>query len=128
MIVEVTKPENEKGVKNWAKYKGSYVGHQLRIKPLGYHDIYAGGNSGDIVNASGTSNGPSQRIIVELDPRGVKAWGHYPGGQSGNAGSKYYDNMVQPWANGGYFELLLLRKEDENHPRIMHTLTLNASK
>ena len=42
-----------------------------------------------------------------MDPSGVKAWGHYPGGQSGNPGSLYYDNMVESWTNGHYFELLL---------------------
>lgn len=128
MIVEISNPENERNYADWASYKDAYVGHQLRIKPLGFHHIVAGGNSGDVVNAAGTTHGPSQRIIVELDPNGVKAWGHYPGGQSGNAGSKYYDNMVQAWANGEYFELLMLTKADENHPRIILKQSLNKSK
>ncbi|MDX1470387.1 MAG: penicillin acylase family protein [Flavobacteriaceae bacterium] len=30
----------------------------------------------------------------------------YPGGQSGNPGSKYYDNFIDSWAEGEYLELL----------------------
>ena len=107
-----------------ASFKSTYVGHQLRIKSLGNHNIKAGGSSGDIVNATGVNHGPSQRIIVELDPKGVKAWGHYPGGQSGNPGSKYYDNMVEPWANGDYFELLFLNNPNESNARIIFSQTI----
>ena len=48
--------------------------------------------------------GPSWRMIVDLGDE-VKAIGVYPGGQSGNPGSKYYDNMVDTWANGQYNDL-----------------------
>ena len=55
----------EKGEISWAAYKDTFVGHQLRIKPLGAHGLITGGNGGDVVNATGTNHGPSQRIIVE---------------------------------------------------------------
>lgn len=109
---------------SWATYKSTYIGHQLRIKALGNHNIQAGGSGGDVVNATGTNHGPSQRIIVELDPDGVKAWGHYPGGQSGNPGSKYYDNMVEAWTNGKYFDLLFLTNPNKSHERIIFSQTL----
>lgn len=109
---------------SWASYKSTYIGHQLRIKALGNYNIPAGGSGGDVVNATGTNHGPSQRIIVELDPDGVKAWGHYPGGQSGNPGSKYYDNMVEAWTNGNYFDLLFLTNPDKSHERIIFSQTL----
>jgi penicillin amidase len=117
----------EKGVVSWASYKSTYVGHQLRIKSLGYHNIVAGGSGGDVVNATGTNHGPSQRIIVEMDPDGVKAWGHYPGGQSGNPGNKYYDNMVEAWANGDYYDLLFLTSPDESNSRIIFSQTLTSN-
>ena len=126
MISAKSALESEKGEITWSNYKSTYVGHQLRIKPLGYHDIISGGRGGDVVNATGTNHGPSQRIIVELDPAGVKAWGHYPGGQSGNPGSRYYDNMVQGWANGDYFELLLLQGPEDRKERIIFSQTLTA--
>jgi penicillin amidase len=43
-------------------------------------------------------------MIVDLGDE-VKAIGVYPGGQSGNPGSKYYDNMVDTWVNGQYNDL-----------------------
>ena len=123
MIIEIEKLKNE-GEISWAEFKGTYVGHQLRIKPLGFYNLIAGGNGGDVVNATGANHGPSQRIIIELDPAGVKAWGHYPGGQSGNPGSIYYDNMVEAWASGQYFDLLFMSKPDTNHSRIIFSQTI----
>ena len=67
----------------------------------------------DVVTATGSNHGPSERMIVELDPEGGKAWGHYPGGQSGNPGSYYYDNMIEAWATGKYFDLVLFSSPDE---------------
>ena len=125
MMIDV---ENLKGQGEfaWGRYKDTFVGHQLHIKPLGYNHILAGGSDNAVVNATGANHGPSQRIIVELDPSGVKAWGHYPGGQSGNPGSKFYDNMVESWANGHYYELLFLNKPNNDHPRVIFTQTLKA--
>ena len=35
----------------------------------------------------------------------------YPGGQSGNPGSKYYDTFVDTWAAGKYYPLLFVDRE-----------------
>jgi penicillin amidase len=43
-------------------------------------------------------------MIVELSSE-TKAIGVYPGGQSGNPGSRYYDSMIDTWAAGDYYEL-----------------------
>ncbi|MDZ7607492.1 MAG: penicillin acylase family protein [Cyclobacteriaceae bacterium] len=125
MIGKTKSAEKEKGSIAWASIKSTYVEHQLRIKPLGFYDILCGGNGGDVVNATSRNHGPSQRIIVELDPAGVKAWGHYPGGQSGNPASRYYDNMVLPWANGEYFDLLFLSSPEDGGKRILYTQKIN---
>jgi penicillin amidase len=114
--------ENPDGT--WADYKGTFLRHLSRQKPLGVYNIHASGNRGDIVNATGPNHGPSERIIIELDPSGVKAWGHYPGGQSGNPGSPYYDNMVDAWANGEYFELLFLKSSEEENERVIFSQTM----
>ncbi len=118
----------EKGDFTWSSYKSTFVLHLLRIKPLGYYNIESGGSGGDVVNATGTNHAPSQRIIIELDPKGVKAWGHYPGGQSGNPGSKFYDNMVEAWAKGDYYDLLFLTNPDESNTRIIFSQTLTSNK
>jgi len=44
----------------------------------------------------------------------VRGYGAYPGGQSGNPGSKSYDEFVETWRNGELYELLFLREKPEN--------------
>ena len=92
---------------DWASYKGTQVGHLLQALPaFSRFDIPIGGNKG-IVNATSKTHGPSWRMIVELDSE-TKALGVYPGGQSGNPGSRYYDSMIDTWAAGDYYELIYL--------------------
>jgi penicillin amidase len=51
-------------------------------------------------------------MVVELsDP--LKAWGVYPGGQSGSPSSINYDNGIDKWAKGSYFELHLYKNAKE---------------
>jgi penicillin amidase len=38
-------------------------------------------------------------MVVELGPE-VRAWGTYPGGQSGNPASKRYDDRLPKWEAG----------------------------
>lgn len=110
----------------WGEYKSTYVGHLLQALPaLSRFDLPIGGNSG-IVNATSRNHGPSWRMIVEMsDP--PKALGIYPGGQSGNPGSKYYDNFVDTWAAGDYLELLFMQNESSQEG-IMFTQTLTPKK
>ncbi len=89
---------------NWAAYKATRVTHLTRQEALSVKNVDIGGNHG-IVNATSQTHGPSWRQIVELKPGAVKAWGIYPGGQSGNPGSAYYVNWIAPWAAGNYIEL-----------------------
>ncbi|MBL7471262.1 penicillin acylase family protein [Robertkochia sediminum] len=88
----------------WGDYKATYVGHLLQDLPaFSRFKLPIGGNSG-IVNATSEDHGPSWRMIVELGET-PKALGIYPGGQSGNPGSKHYDDMIDKWAAGEYIEL-----------------------
>lgn len=100
--IEKWKAEKNKSPR-WADFKDSYIGHLLRQEPLSVH-VEHGGNH-DIVNANSRTHGPSWRMVVSLEKTGVKAWGIYPGGQSGNPGSQYYANMIAYWAKGKYFSL-----------------------
>jgi penicillin amidase len=95
---------------HWGHYKDSFIGHLLRLEPLSIH-VLAGGNR-DIVNAHSKTHGPSWRMIVSLEKSGVKAWGVYPGGQSGNPGSSHYINMVNTWVDGKYYPLLFLQQPE----------------
>lgn len=110
---------------NWGKAKGTYIGHLLQALPaFSRHDLPIGGYSG-IVNATSQNHGPSWRMIVEMTspPTGL---GIYPGGQSGNPGSKYYDNLVDTWAAGEYLQLNFMQDKTQNNDIII-TQTLNPS-
>jgi penicillin amidase len=48
------------------------------------------------------STGPSWRMIVTLSAAGVSARGVYPGGQSENPASPWYENLVPLWWDGQY--------------------------
>ncbi|MBX2898784.1 MAG: penicillin acylase family protein [Cyclobacteriaceae bacterium] len=87
----------------WADYKDTYIEHLLRLPAMSYH-VQHGGNR-EIVNASSRKHGPSWRMVVSLEKNGVRAWGVYPGGQSGNPGSPYYNNMLNSWTQGSYYTL-----------------------
>jgi len=94
----------------WGKYRPFSVRHIAQIDAFSRTDLELGGH-GSAPNAISRSNGPSWRMIVELGEP-IRAQGVYPGGQSGNPGSRYYDNMVDAWATGKYYELLFLKNKD----------------
>jgi len=86
--------------------RGTNINHLLSVKGLGRTDLFTGGGVG-IVNATKKTHGPSWRMIVELGDS-IKAQGLYPGGQSGNPGSPYYDNAVDGWVRGEYYNIHFL--------------------
>lgn len=108
----------------WAEYKDSYIGHLLPPLEALSIPVRTGGNH-DIVNAHSRTNGPSWRMIVSLEPSGIKAWGTYPGGQSGNPGSAFYANLLPRWEKGQYFPLPFLKSPDENAGKMFYTTQLN---
>jgi penicillin amidase len=66
-------------------------------------------------------------MVVELGPE-VRAWGNYPGGQSGNPGSRSYEDRVDDWAAGRPYELLFLKSADETDPRIVGRTVMRGAK
>lgn len=107
----------------WALVKNTHINHLLRIPAFSRIPVISSGNSG-IVNATGYDHGPSWRMIVELGKQ-PKAYGIYPGGQSGNPGSPFYENMIDAWSKGMQNELLILHHENETNPRISATINLS---
>ncbi|WP_026899061.1 penicillin acylase family protein [Daejeonella oryzae] len=103
----------------WGNVKHSYVPHLAKI--AGFNSAFINnGGSKTSVNAMNETNGPSWRMIVALG-KNVKAYGVYPGGESGNPGSFYYDDMISTWGNGKLNELLYLKSKNENSNRIIST-------
>ncbi|REE24495.1 penicillin amidase [Winogradskyella pacifica] len=98
----------EKGDYTWLTYKATHASHLLQGLPaFSVFDIPIGGDR-SIVNATSEDHGPSWRMIVEMTSPPT-AFGIYPGGQSGNPGSKYYDNFIDDWAAGKYHSLNFLQ-------------------
>nr|HQV06928.1 penicillin acylase family protein [Chitinophagaceae bacterium] len=66
-------------------------------------------------------HGPSWRMIVEMSSP-TEAYGVYPGGQSGNPGSPYYDNFIDNWVVGKYYKLWLMHDSDKTNEKIKWTM------
>ena len=101
----------------WGPYRGFALKHLAQIDAFSRLDLVVGGNK-STPNAISKTNGPSWRMIVDLGDR-VKGMGVYPGGQSGNPGSRFYDNMVNTWAKGDYYDLLFMTSPEEAPERIL---------
>jgi penicillin amidase len=110
----------------WGKTKGTRIRHLAEIPGLGLEGLEADGDSVTI-DAISMAWAPSWRMIVELGPE-VKAWGIYPGGQSGNPGSKFYDDMVEDWLSGKPDELVFLKSAEEPHPGVVARTTMRGGK
>ena len=94
----------------WGKFKDTGVRHLLKLPSLSRLHLGIGGGA-NIINATTGDHGPSWRMIVQLT-NDTEAYGVYPGGQSGNPGSKYYDTFIDSWTTGKYYRLLFLHKKD----------------
>jgi penicillin G amidase len=101
----------------YGAYKGTYAMHiSTSIDAFNIKNLHNGGGD-HIINASQKQHGPSWRMVVHLKDT-IEAYGVYPGGQSGNPGSKYYDNFADYWREGKYYPLLFLQHIDEVNSRI----------
>ena len=93
----------------WALFKATRVLHLTKTPALSRMNLPIGGGV-NIINATTENHGPSWRMVVHLTDE-IEAYGLYPGGQSGNPGSPYYDTFVNYWAEGKYYRLLFQSKE-----------------
>ncbi|WP_417888493.1 penicillin acylase family protein [Xanthomarina gelatinilytica] len=119
---ELTEWKKEHGDYNWQAYKATFVGHLLQGLPAFSRFNLPIGGDRNTVNAADKNHGPSWRMIVEMTSPPT-ALGIYPGGQSGNPGSKYYDNFIDRWAIGEYFQALFIQDQN-NSEDIIATQTL----
>jgi len=99
----------------WSKAKNTQINHLAKLPAFSVVNIPIGG-WGNTINATKITHGPSWKMIVEMGPN-IVAQGVYPGGQSGNPGSKYYDNFISTWANGQYFPLQFVPKAQHLAPQ-----------
>jgi penicillin amidase len=111
------------GKLEWGKYKDTKVQHLLKIPALSRLHLPIGGGPG-IINATKEDHGPSWRMVVHLSDN-TEAFGVYPGGQSGNPGSRYYDNFVDNWAAGNYYPLWMMKKSETGDKRVKYKMSFN---
>ncbi len=100
---------DKEGKLAWGKYREVMVLHSTKLSPLSKMNITTGGN-GFCINATKENHGPSWRMIISMTDE-IEAYAVYPGGQSGNPGSLYYDNFIDSWSKGKYYNLLFLTEE-----------------
>lgn len=108
-IVPRLQQAESSGLLVWGRFKDSGVRHLLKIPSLSQLHLLSGGGL-HVINCYQQYHGPSWRMVVELTDD-INAYGVYPGGQSGNPGSPYYDNFINQWLAGKYYRLHLWKKE-----------------
>ncbi len=120
--IALKKAEAE-GKLDWEKYKGTHVDHLAKLAPFSRLNLPVGGSTHNI-NATKETHGPSWRMVISLTAK-TEAYGVYPGGQSGNPGSKYYDNFIDQWAAGKYYSLWMMTKEEVGDKRVLAKISFN---
>ncbi len=110
----------------WGIAKGTDIKHLVPLlKAFSRMDVDCGGGAAIVNATTEAGTGPSWRMVVQTDKTWPKAFGLYPGGQSGSPGSAFYDNMIDKWAKGELNELVFLKSKDEKHPKIVSSLVIS---
>jgi penicillin amidase len=104
----------------WSDYKQTNIAHLAgkSLAAFGHYNVSVGGNR-FAPNAITDKTGPSWRMVVELGEK-VKAYGVYPGGQSGNPGSQYYDNFIEHWQTAKYYELTFMKSQKDEIENLLY--------
>ena len=82
----------------WAAVKEMKLHHMAKIPGFGTPLLSVGGSE-QTVNANTGPHGPNWKMVVEMGPS-PRALMIYPGGQSGNPASRYYQNFIWRWSQG----------------------------
>jgi penicillin amidase len=120
-----TYEKKDQNPRDWGSYKDTKVAHLAGLDAFSAKHVYNGGNLG-IINATNSSHGPSWRMVVDFGE--MKQYVVYPGGQSGNPGSKFYDNMVTTWAKGEYYTANYIHSGNELKEKKLFTATFKPIK
>ena len=109
----------------WDGIRHANVFHLLRIPAFSSLDLPVQGGPNTLNPSSGSgTHGASWRMVVELGPE-LRAWGTYPGGQSGNPLSRLYDDRIGQWVNGELDSLYVPHSMEEFEARkVLARLTL----
>ncbi|MBG6236396.1 penicillin amidase [Pedobacter sp. CAN_A7] len=106
----------------WANLKSTHIPHLAKIPGFGTKTLRVGG-ARSTINALSETNGPSWRMVIELG-KTPKGHGVFPGGQSGNPGSPFYDNMTATWAKGELYDLYYMQSPKDASAKIIANLKI----
>ena len=111
----------------WDRVRQANIYHLLGYRSLSALNLPVPGGPGTISPLEGAgTEGASWRMVVELGPE-VRAWGTYPGGQSGNPASPWYTDRLDRWIDGALDPLLFPRTpKDLPVERIVATFTVRG--
>ncbi len=97
----------------WERMRHANIMHALQVGELSARGVAVQGGPGLLNPSFGDGrHGASWRMVVELGPE-LRAWGTYPGGQSGNPLSPHYRNRIAQWSAGELDSLLVPRTPEE---------------
>jgi penicillin amidase len=111
----------------WSNVRHANIYHLLRLPAFSRLDlpVQSGPSTLSPSGERGTQ-GASWRMVVELGPE-IRAWGTYPGGQSGNPSSARYADRLPKWLNGQLDPILFPRTPAALNPkRVISVLTVVA--
>lgn len=111
---------------NWSNHRNTTIAHLGQIPSFSTKNVYMDGHM-NTLNAVRSYAGPSWRMVVELGEE-TKASVVYPGGQSGNPGSLYYDNFIDTWAEGKYYEAQFVKTSEEITGDLLMTQEFSSAK
>ena len=113
----------------WQRAHHANVFHLLRLPALSALELPVQGGPSTLSPSPGRgTHGASWRMVVELGPE-VRAWGIYPGGQSGHPASPYYLDRLPGWLEGNLDSVLFPRTIEELPPsRVRSALSLRGGR
>jgi penicillin amidase len=105
--------EPDAGGWRWDRIRRANIYHLLRIPSLSALNLPIQAGQSTLNPSSGRGDfGPSWRMVVELGPE-LRAWGTYPGGESGNPASSRYLSGLDRWKEGTLEPLRFPRSADQ---------------
>jgi penicillin amidase len=116
----------EAGGWRWDQVHTASISHLLGIPALSLSGIPVQGGPTTLSPSAGSSYGASWRMVVELGPE-VRAWGTYPGGQSGNPASPRYQDRIGAWSTGQLDTLRFPRAPGDLDGRVTSVLRLEPA-
>jgi penicillin amidase len=102
----------------WGKHHVLSIKHLTRsdaLSALGYPDVPYPGFAKTLSPARSrkTQHSASWRMVVDFSTTPPRAFGVYPGGQSGNPFSVHYDDFMSTYLQFGYYRLYSPRRPED---------------